>query len=270
MKQTRLVIRFVLIVALAMGMLPMRGVFALPLAQGSIVASAVFVPAQVSKLGFVASGLVKEVLIKKGDSVKAGDVLIALDAPELQFTVTAAEAALRSAQINAELQRYGRIKEQRNGKIFWTQLPKEYIEIADIQVKQAQAALEIAQAALAQTSLAAPFEGVVASVDIAQGEFIEQGRVAVTLAALNDLRVETTDLSERDIAKVNVGDSATVFVESLNQTVNGTVIAISPVANTVGGDVVFKVAIELDEQVQGLLWGMTAEVTIGEQVAREQ
>jgi len=34
--------------------------------------------------------------------------------------------------------------------------------------------------------------------------------------------------------------------------------------------VVFKVAIELDEQVQGLLWGMTAEVTIGEQVAREQ
>ncbi|HQU37124.1 MAG TPA: efflux RND transporter periplasmic adaptor subunit, partial [Anaerolineales bacterium] len=246
------------------------GVFALPLAQGPIVASAVFVPAQVSKLGFVASGLVKEVLAKEGDSVKAGDVLIALDAPELQFTVTAAEAALRSAQINAELQRYGRIKEQRNGKIFWTQLPKEYIEIADIQVKQAQAALEIAQAALAQTSLAAPFEGVVASVDIAQGEFIEQGRVAVTLAALNDLRVETTDLSERDIAKVNVGDSATVFVESLNQTVNGTVIAISPVANTVGGDVVFKVAIELDEQVQGLLWGMTAEVTIGEQVAREQ
>ena len=253
-----------------MGMLPMRGVFALPLAKGSIAASAVLVPAQVSKFGFVSSGLVKEVMIKKGDSVKAGDVLITLDAPELQFTVTAAEAALRSAQINAELQRYGRIKEQRNGKIFWTQLPKEYIEIADIQVKQAQAALEIAQAALAQTSLAAPFEGVVASVDIAQGEFIEQGRVAVTLAALNDLRVETTDLSERDIAKVNVGDSATVFVESLNQTVNGTVIAISPVANTVGGDVVFKVAIELDEQVQGLLWGMTAEVTIGEQVAREQ
>lgn len=264
MKQTRLVVRFALLVALAVVMLPMRGVFASPLAQGPIVASAVFVPAQISKLGFVASGLVKEVLIKKGDSVKAGDVLITLDAPELQFTVSAAEAALRSAQINAELQRYGRIKEQRNGKIFWTQLPKEYIEIADIQVRQAQAALEIAQAALAQTTLVAPFDGVIASIGITQGEFIEQGRVAITLAALNNLRVETTDLSERDIAKVNVGDSATIFVESLNQTVNGTVITISPVANTVGGDVVFKVAIELAEQLRGSLWGMMSEVNISE------
>lgn len=227
-------------------------------------ASAVFVPAQVSRLGFVSAGLVKEVLVKEGDSVKAGDVLIALDAPELQFAVAAAEAALRSAQVNAELQRYGRIKEQRNGKIFWTQLPKEYIEIADIQVRQAQAALEIAQAALAQATLAAPFDGVVASVDVAQGEFIEQGRVAVTLAALNNLRVETTDLSERDITQVNIGDSASVFVGALNQTIGGKVVAISPVANTVGGDVVFKVTIELDEQVEGSLWGMTAEVNISE------
>ena len=264
MKHFHLVICVGLIAAFAVCASPIQNACASPSAQGAIVASAVFVPAQVSKLGFVTSGLVKEVLVNKGDSVKAGDVLIALDAPELQFTVTAAEAALRSAQANAELQRYGRIKEQRNGKIFWTQLPKEYIEIADIQVRQAQAALEIAQAALAQITLVAPFDGVVASIDVAQGEFIEQGRVAVTLAVLNNLRVETTDLSERDIAKVNVGDSADVFVESLNQTVNGTVIAISPVANTVGGDVVFKVTIELAEQPRGSLWGMTLEVNLSE------
>jgi len=32
----------------------------------------------------------------------------------------------------------------------------------------------------------------------------------------------------------------------------------------VGGDVVYKVTIELDEQLKGLRWGMTAEVTIEE------
>jgi hypothetical protein len=32
----------------------------------------------------------------------------------------------------------------------------------------------------------------------------------------------------------------------------------------VGGDIVFKVTIALDEQPKGLLWGMTAEVTIGD------
>ena len=232
-------------------------------AQGGVTASAVFVPAQVSKLGFVSAGVVKEVVVKEGDSVKAGDILATLVADDLQFNVNAAQAALRSAQVNAELQRYGRIKERRNGKIFWTQLPKEYIEIADIQVAQAQAALESAQAALAQTALVAPFDGVVASIDVSSGESIQQGQVIVTLATLNNLLVETTDLSERDITKVNIGDSVNVFVEALNQNIQGKLIALAPKADTVGGDVVFKATIALNEQPTGLLWGMTAEVTIG-------
>lgn len=232
--------------------------------SNGVTASAVFVPIQVSELGFVTPGSVKEVSVKEGDSVKAGDVLIVLDAPELQFNVTAAQAALRSAQTNAELQRYGRIKEKRNGKIFWTQLPKELIEIADLQVLQAQAALEIAQATFAQTALAAPFDGTVAELNVAPGEFIQQGQVIITLAALDQWQIETTDLSERDITKVRVGDTANVFVDALNQNLTGKVIAISPVADAVGGDVVFKVTIELDRQINGLLWGMTAEVTINE------
>lgn len=262
MNRTRLMICIVLIVALAVSIIPLQNVFASSPAQEFVAASAVVVPAQVSELGFVTSGLVKEVLVKEGDSVKAGDALIVLDAPDLQFNAAAAEAALRSAQVNAELQRYGRVKERRNGKVFWTQLPKEYIEIADIQVRQAQAALEIAQAALAQTVLTAPYDGVIASVDAAQGEFVQQGQVVVTLATLNNFQIETTDLSERDIMKVKVGDSANVFVEALNQNIEGKVIAVSPIADSVGGDVVFKVTIELDEQLDGLLWGMTAEVNI--------
>jgi hypothetical protein len=41
-------------------------------------------------------------------------------------------------------------------------------------------------------------------------------------------------------------------------------VGIAPKADIVGGDVVFKVTIAFDEQPQGALWGMTAEVTIGE------
>lgn len=262
MKQIRFVIYVGLIVALAVYVLPVQNVFASPSAQESVIASAVFVPEQVSELGFVTSGLVQEVLVNEGDSVKAGDVLIVLDAPELQYAVAAAEAALRSAQINAELQRYGRVKERRNGKIFWTQLPKEFIEIADIQVRQAQAALEIAQSTLAQTTLISPYDGVVASVDIAQGEFIQQGQDVITLATLDNLRLETTDLSERDIMKINVGDPANIYLDALDQNVNGKVVGISPIADRAGGDVVFKVTIELEFQPEDLLWGMTAEVTI--------
>jgi hypothetical protein len=59
-----------------------------------------------------------------------------------------------------------------------------------------------------------------------------------------------------------MGDSASIFVEALNRNISGKVIGISPIASTVGGDVVFKVTIAPDTQPEGLLWGMTAEVEI--------
>jgi HlyD family secretion protein len=51
-------------------------------------------------------------------------------------------------------------------------------------------------------------------------------------------------------------------VEALDKEFNGKVMAISPVADIVGGDVVYKVTVTLDEQPDGLLWGMNAEVEI--------
>jgi RND family efflux transporter MFP subunit len=231
-------------------------------AQGTTAASAIIVPAQITEPGFLTSAVVKEIPVNEGDRVQAGDILVVLDSPDLQYAVTAAEAALRSAELNATLQSYGRVKERRNGKVFWTQLAREFIEIADLQVLQAQAALEIAQANLAEATLVAPADGTVAAIHIAVGEFVRPQQVVVTLATLDRLLVETTDLSERDIASVRIGSAADVFVEALNESVAGRVIAIAPRADVIGGDVVFKVTIELEYQPEGLLWGMTAEVSI--------
>jgi len=49
-----------------------------------VVASALVIPAQVSQLGFPISGLVKEVSVKEGDKIQAGQTLVALDTPELE------------------------------------------------------------------------------------------------------------------------------------------------------------------------------------------
>ena len=262
MKRFRVLFSLCLIAILGMYAIPTLNAHASSSAQETIVASAVIVPAQVSQLGFIASALVKEIMVKEGDQVHAGQVLVVLNTPELQFALTAAEAALHSAQANAELQRYKRVKDRRNGKVFFDVLPPEIIAMADVKVIQAQASLEIAQATLAQNTLIAPYDAIVASVDVLPGEFVGQGQVVITLAALNNLQLETTDLSERDITKVKIGDTANIFVEALNENVGGEVIGISPIADRVGGDVVFKVTIAFDEQPDGLLWGMTAEVNI--------
>jgi HlyD family secretion protein len=86
--------------------------------------------------------------------------------------------------------------------------------------------------------------------------------MVITLASLNTLQVTTTDLSEGDIKRVKIGAPVSIALEALDENATGKVIAISPIADTVGGDVVFKVTIAFDEQPKGLLWGMTAEVTM--------
>lgn len=239
-------------------------------AQETITASAVVVPAQVSELGFVISGIARDISVDEGERVEAGQTLMVLDTPELQFAVAEAEASLRAARAQAEIRR-DEIRKKfvvvyRRNDILVQKLrlsvPHEEIEIAEGKVQQAQAALEIAQAGLAQGTLTAPFDGVVTSIYVIPGEFVQSDRAVITLAALKTLQVETTDLSERDIPNVQVGDAASIVVEALNETIGGTVVAISPKAEIVGGDVVFRVTIAPDEQPEGLLWGMTAEVQI--------
>jgi len=239
-------------------------------AQETVTASAVVVPAHVSEMGFVISGIARDILVKEGDTVKAGQILMVLDTPDLQFAVSEAEAGLRGAQAQLEIRRNEIIKKI---VVYWRRYdvvveklrlsaPHEVIEKEEAGVQRAQAALEIAEARLAQGTLTAPFDGVVTSLHVMPGEFVPTDQAVITLATLDTLQIETTDLSERDIPNVQVGDVASIFVEALNETIRGKVISISPRANTVGGDVVFKVTIAPDEQPRGLLWGMTAEVQI--------
>jgi RND family efflux transporter MFP subunit len=233
-------------------------------AQLAVTASAVIVPAQTAQLGFLISGIVREVPVQEGDSVTTGQTLIVLDTPDLEFAVTEAQAALRAAQAEATVQSYRQVKVKRAGKDSYGAAPVEVRQRTEAKVQQAQVALEIAQINLAESTLMAPFDGMIASISVIPGEFVESDQAILTLATLNELRVETTDLSERDITKVKVGAPVEITIDALNESFKGKVITISPIAATVSGDVTFKVTITFDEQPKNLLWGMTAEVNIGE------
>jgi RND family efflux transporter MFP subunit len=264
MKQPRNLSFFILTSLLITSIQPAQVAFASPSAQETVSASAVVVPVQVTELGFVIPALVKEITVKEGELVQAGQTIASLDSPEAQYSVAAAEAALHSAEAEAKVQSYRRVKDRRNGRVFFDVVPPEVRQVADAKVQQAQAALEVIQASIAQNTLISPHDGTIASVNVVPGEFVQLGQVVLTLATLDQFQIETTDLSERDITNVHLGDSANVSFDALNININGSVIGISPIANSVGGDIVFKVTIALDEQPRGLLWGMTAEVTIGE------
>jgi multidrug efflux pump subunit AcrA (membrane-fusion protein) len=139
---------------------------------------------------------------------------------------------------------------------------EEEIATAKAQVNQAEAALQAARVALEQATLRAPSGGTITAVPIDAGETVMPGQVVAVLADLSSLRVETTDLSERDVARVAGGQKASVYVEALGAEIQGRVASIAPQATTIGGDVVYTVYVELDRQLPGLRWGMSADVEI--------
>ena len=137
------------------------------------------------------------------------------------------------------------------------------VRLAEARLSNAQAQLAAAQAALNRLTLSAPFDGTLARLDAHPGEWVIPGQVVLALADLGNLRVETTDLSERDIPQVEVGQAVTVFIKALGQEVPGRVRDIAPLADSLGGDVVYQTIIELDEIPAGLRAGMSVEVQFG-------
>ncbi len=230
----------------------------------TVIASAEVEPAQVSHLGFTVSALVKEIFISEGDVVKADDVLMTLNTPDLEFAVISAEADFNARTQEAQLQKAEKVLyvNPKTGKKSWYSLPGEVFLKAQAKADQSKAVWDTASASLAQATLTAPFDGTVVDLAVIPGELVQVNQIVLTLADLNNFQITTTDLSESDIARVKIGQTASVYVEALDMTLTGKVIRISPIAETVGGDVVYPVTIELDEQAEGLLWGMSAEVEI--------
>ena len=111
--------------------------------------------------------------------------------------------------------------------------------------------------------LKASINGTVTDLRIHNGEWVTPGQPVVVISDLAHLRVETTDLSERDLPQVAVGQPVAVLVKALNQSVPGQVSEIAPLADTLGGDVVYKTTIELSKPLSGLRAGMSVDVQFG-------
>ena len=222
-----------------------------PVIESGVNASAIVVPVDYVELGFTTVGRVTEVNIKVGDEVTSGQSLVQLDTAIIEAQIKEAEFNVQALQSTLD-------------KLTRNVATERDRSIAKANVDSAQARLDSIKAQLANSTLVAPVAGTVTAVDTSVGETVTPGRVVVTIADLKTFRIETTDLSEVDIPQVKVGQPAKIFIEALNLDTTGKVVEIAQQSETVGGDVVFKVTIELDEQPEGLRWGMSAEVNLEE------
>jgi HlyD family secretion protein len=137
------------------------------------------------------------------------------------------------------------------------------IDVAQAGVAQAQAAVDAADAALSEATLTAPFGGAIAQISVEAGQVVGPGSPIVSLADLGTWEVDTDDLSEVDVVNVQIDQAVTITLDALPEVkLNGTVIAITPKAETKRGDVTYTVKVRIDQANARLKWGMTAQVEI--------
>ena len=135
------------------------------------------------------------------------------------------------------------------------------LDIANLQISQAEAALAIAQHNLENAVLTAPFDGVVAAVNLHLGE--PAGPLpAVVLADVSRFYLDVL-VDEVDVASVRAGQSVTVTLDALpNLILSATVEKIAPVAQVNAGVVSYPVRLALAPAADQLRGGLTATAAI--------
>ncbi len=270
------------------------------LAQGQVMAEGTIMPRSSAKLAFKLGGRVTDLRVKEGDKVMQGEVLVELDNVVLRQQLNQAEAAVEVAQkqlsqlmaggsdadrkaaedaVAAAQAKYDDAKEVGNStatKAAAAALSEAKsavarldpsptaVAIAEAQVREAQAALDVARSALDEASLKAPFPGTIAQVSLNVGDFVSPGLPVVVIGDLSGLRVESDDLSDLDIARVRVGQPVLVTLDALpGRLLHGIVASVSPMATESRGYRVFHIWIDLKEGIEtGARWGMAAKVEV--------
>jgi multidrug resistance efflux pump len=130
------------------------------------------------------------------------------------------------------------------------------------QLALAKANLDAAQDLVDGYVLTAPFDGVVADVNVIEGEQVGPETRIVSVADFSAWIVETTDVTELEVVKISEGQTALIEVDALpDASLEGKVTEISQSSILQAGDVLYTIRISVDEVDPRVRWGMTVEVS---------
>lgn len=136
------------------------------------------------------------------------------------------------------------------------------------QLTLAKAQLDAAKDTLANYVITAPFDGVVAEVNVKAGEQVGADVRAVSVADFSTWILETTDVTELEVVKLYQGQQVRMIPDALpDLELVGEVTQISNAYLMQGGDIIYTVTIHVNQTDPRLRWGMTVEATFLEPVS---
>lgn len=234
-------------------------------------------------------GTVEQINVQTGQSVNEGDVLMTIKNDELDRNVAEAQRAVAAAQEDLANAQKAAAAAQATpttdvdgasaaAGVSAASVDTNAVSAAQRSLASAQANLDQANAKAASRTVTAPSSGSIVELNAKVGATVTGGMImgesdtsggkqCMQIADLSKMKV-TVQVGEKDIAKIAVGQSASVTYPAFPDIVSqGTVTAIASVANSDaanggGGSVTFNVDILIESPDARLKPGMTAEVSV--------
>jgi len=234
---------------------------------------------------------IKEVLVKAGDKVKKGQVVLRTDdnsldvqvsqnqlaCDEIQAKIFNSESNLRLFQQDYNLAQ----KDYQNAQILYSSgvISKDEFDEAEkklldakekllverdsnlpllkSQLAQAKVVLKESKEKLQQATVVSPMDGVVLSLPVKKGQEVEVGTLLAQIGDPTDLQIET-GINEIDAALLKVGDKVEITSSALlDKPLSGSITEISPIAEVVttaqGEQTQVKIVIDVDTSKESAL-----------------
>lgn len=199
-------------------------------------------------------GFVSKIPVKVGDKVRKGQLLISINNNDIEAKKAQANAQLTQAEAgftNAEkdYERYKKLFEQNSAS------PKEFDDItsrytvAKAQVEAAKQMKNEINAMLSYSNITAPFNGIITSKNINEGDMANPGMPLLSLEEPGKY-VATAMVPETQIIHVKKGENVEVIVKSNNQSVPGIVSEVSISSQNTGGQYFVKIDLKENKDIQ--------------------
>lgn len=204
------------------------------------------------------AGRISAIAFQEGQRVTKGDVLVRLDP-----AVPEAEAQQARANVTLAKAKFDRAVDLAQRNFISGQAKDE----AENNLKVAEAALQLAEAKLAKTTLRAPFSGLIGLRVVSVGDYVKEGADVVNLESIDPLKVDFR-VPEIYLKQVQVGQSLSVTLDALpGKIYEGKVFAVNPLVDAAGRAIVIRAIVRNPDT--SLRPGMFARVRLFTREAKD-
>jgi membrane fusion protein (multidrug efflux system) len=169
------------------------------------------------------SGVALQVLVEEGQQVRAGQVLVRLDADRARLQVAQSAAQLRKLEANHERARQLEAQQM---------VSANDLDQLRYDLENARAVNRLANLELSYTDVVAPISGVIASRSIKPGNFVQINSPIFRIVDAGQLEA-TLNVPEREVAKLKPGQQVELVADALpGKRFSGVVDRVAPVVDT--------------------------------------